>query len=64
VCAGPESELFCDWSLERTEAEARKRVAQAAVDGSWRSLVEPLQALRDRAELLEAFIAEVERQIG
>jgi hypothetical protein len=64
MCARPATELYCDWSHEAVEAEARRLVALAVANGSWRLLVEPLRDLRDRAELLEAFIAEVERQIG
>jgi hypothetical protein len=64
MCAGPDTESFSDWSLERIEAEAARRVALAAADGSWRSLCEPLRALRDRAEMIEAHIAAVMEAIG
>lgn len=62
--ARPAAERYCELSLESVEAEARRLVADAVASGSWRSLVEPLRALRDRAEMLEAHIAAVTEAIG
>lgn len=64
TCARPANE-YAEWSLEQIEAEAGRLVANAAAGGSpWRSLVEPLRELRDRAELIEAHVAAVVEAIG
>lgn len=64
MCARPDTDLYSGLSGEQVESEARRLVALAVADGSWRSLVEPLAALRDRAEVIEAHIAAVIEAIG
>lgn len=64
MCARQDAERYAALSGEQVEAEAARLVALAATDGSWRSLVEPLAALRDRVEIIEAHIAAVMESIG
>lgn len=64
MCFNQEVPDYDGWSGEQVQAEAEMLVALAAVDGSWRSLVESLAALRHRAELIEAHIAAVLEAIG
>lgn len=51
-------------SREQIEAEARRLIAQAHESGRWRDVLDELLALRNRAELIDAMIAEIDRAIG